>query len=69
MATLYSPSCLFPLLSIILLSFHVIFGYGAIDGNLYDAHATFYGDKDGGGTMRKCIYIYTYDTYLHIYNY
>lgn len=29
----------------------------AIDGNWYDARATFYGDMGGGETMRKCITI------------
>lgn len=46
----------FSLFSIILLSFHAI--VGALDGNWYDAHATFYGDMTGGETMRKYIIIY-----------
>ena len=31
-----------------------------ITSNWIDAHATFYGDMSGRGTMRKYIYIYIY---------
>lgn len=35
---------------------HMLMGNQMIDSNWYDAHATFYGDMSGGGTMRKYIY-------------
>jgi hypothetical protein len=64
MAKSYSlvPLAFFTLLFVLQTMAHI-----PIDSNWYDAHATFYGDMQGGETMRK--YQINYPLYSLYYSY